>query len=127
MVRGGHHDNRDGLRNGTWKGPGAVVEYAYGRVVIGAQMGPPKGIKQGLQLGITNNIRRRVRQHKDKQVAGFTKRYNITRLLYYECFRDVNAAIAHEKRIKGWVRQKKLDLIVSVNPDWNDLSDDWYD
>ena len=80
-----------------------------------------------LYTGMTNNIRRRVMQHKDKHVAGFTKQYNITRLIYYKCFTDVHAAIAREKRIKGWVRQKKLDLIASVNPEWNDLSDGWYD
>ena len=80
-----------------------------------------------LYTGMTNNIRRRVRQHKDKLVPGFTRRYNITRLIYYECFTDVHAAIAREKRIKGWLRQKKLDLIASTNPQWDDLSAGWYD
>jgi len=80
-----------------------------------------------LYAGVTNNIRRRVRQHKDKLVAGFTRKYNITRLIYYECFTDVHAAIAREKEIKGWVRRKKLDLIASVNPQWDDLSAEWYD
>ena len=80
-----------------------------------------------LYTGVTNNIRRRVRQHKDKLVPGFTRKYNIDRLLYYECFTDVYAAIAREKRIKGWVRRKKLDLIASVNPLWADLSEGWYD
>ena len=80
-----------------------------------------------LYTGMTNNIRRRVMQHKDKHVAGFTKQYNITKLIYCECFTDVHAAIAREKTIKGWVRKKKLDLIASMNPEWNDLSDDWYD
>ena len=80
-----------------------------------------------LYVGMTNNIRRRVRQHKDKLVAGFTRKYNITRLIYYECFTDVYAAIAYEKRIKGWVRRKKLDLVDSVNPQWDDLSDGWYE
>ncbi len=80
-----------------------------------------------LYVGVTNNIRRRVRQHKDKLVAGFTKRYNITKLIYYESFTDVHAAIAREKRIKGWVRRKKLDLVATINPQWGDLSDGWYD
>jgi putative endonuclease len=60
-------------------------------------------------------------------VRGFTSKYNITRLLYYECFADVHCAIRREKIIKGWVRQKKLDLIGSTNPSWLDLSADWYD
>ncbi len=80
-----------------------------------------------LYTGMTNNIRRRVREHKDKLVAGFTRRYNLTRLVYYECFTDVWAAIAREKQIKGWVRRKKLELIASINPQWRDLSEDWYD
>ncbi len=77
--------------------------------------------------GVTNNIRRRVRQHKDKLVAGFTRKYNIDRLIYYECFTDVHAAIAREKTIKGWRRKKKLALIASVNPQWLDLSEEWDD
>jgi putative endonuclease len=80
-----------------------------------------------LYTGVTNSIRRRVRQHKDHLVPGFTRKYRIDRLLYYECFTDVYAAIAREKQIKGWLRRKKLDLIASLNPAWNDLSEDWYD
>lgn len=80
-----------------------------------------------LYTGVTGNIKERTWQHKDGLVEGFTKRYNITRLIYYECFGDVNSAIAREKQIKGWVRRKKLDLIAAVNPEWGDLSDDWYD
>lgn len=80
-----------------------------------------------LYIGVTNNIRRRVREHKDKLVAGFTRRYRITRLIYYECFTDVHAAIAREKKIKGWVRRRKMDLVASTNPEWADLSDGWYD
>ena len=80
-----------------------------------------------LYTGVTNNIRKRVWQHKTKLVPGFTSRYNITQLLYYECFTDVHCAIRREKVIKGWVRQKKLDLIASTNPDWLDLSEEWYD
>jgi putative endonuclease len=80
-----------------------------------------------LYTGVTNSIRRRVRQHKDKLVAGFARKYNIDRLIYYECFTDVRAAIAREKTIKGWLRAKKLALIASVNPQWQDLSEEWYD
>ena len=78
-----------------------------------------------LYTGVTNNLARRVSEHKQKLVPGFTAKYNITRLVYYEAFRDVRAAIACEKRIKGWLRSKKIDLIESVNPKWKDLSDEW--
>ena len=80
-----------------------------------------------LYTGLTNNIQRRIRQHKDKLVPGFASTYNITKLLYYECFADVPTAIAREKEIKGWRRRKKLDPIASTNPKWEDLSADWYD
>jgi len=79
-----------------------------------------------LYAGVTGNIKARVWQHKNGLVEGFTTKYNITRLIYYECFGDVSSAIAREKEIKGWVRRKKLDLIASVNPQWDDLSGDWY-
>jgi putative endonuclease len=80
-----------------------------------------------LYAGVTGNLRERIWQHKSGLVAGFSKRYNITKLIYYECFSDVNSAIAREKQIKGWVRRRKLDLIASVNPEWDDLSADWYE
>ena len=80
-----------------------------------------------LYTGMTNNLERRVYQHKEKLIEGFTKRYNVTRLAYYEIFGDVRDAIAREKQIKGWRRSKKIALIESMNPKWKDLSDDWYD
>lgn len=79
-----------------------------------------------LYTGMTNNIKKRADEHKNKLVEGFTKKYNIDRLLYFETFGDVPSAIAREKTIKGWLRIKKLDLIRTVNPDWRDLSEDWY-
>jgi putative endonuclease len=79
-----------------------------------------------LYVGVTNDLHCRVWQHKQKLIEGFTKRYNITRLAYYEETSDVKAAIAREKQIKGWVRRKKIALIESQNPGWKDLSDDWY-
>lgn len=79
-----------------------------------------------LCTGVTGMIRGRVWQHKTKQVEGFTKKYNIDRLVFYEAFTDVRSAIAREKQIKGWVRRKKLELIVSLNPEWHDLSDGSY-
>jgi putative endonuclease len=80
-----------------------------------------------LYVGVTNNLELRVHQHKSKTIEGFTKRYNITCLVYYTAFEDVIAAIAAEKRIKGWVRARKVALVEETNPDWRDLSADWYE
>src|SRR5713101_174423 len=80
-----------------------------------------------LYTGITGNLSRRVFQHKNKLVAGFTSRYNLTRLVYYECFVYPDAAIDREKEIKGWRRSKKIKLIESMNPRWDDLAKDWGD
>jgi putative endonuclease len=80
-----------------------------------------------LYTGVTGNLKRRVWQHKTKEVKGFTQKYNIDRLIYYETFGDVWSAIAREKQIKGWVRRRKLELIASMNAEWHDLSDGWYD
>jgi putative endonuclease len=79
-----------------------------------------------LYIGVTNNLVRRVYEHKKHLVEGFTKRYNVTRLVYYEETHDVYAAISREKEIKGWLRSKKIALIKSVNPSWSDLSEEWY-
>jgi len=79
-----------------------------------------------LYTGMTNSIERRADEHKRALVPGFTSRYNITRLVYYETYNDVTEAIAREKQIKSWRRRKKLDLIVSMNPRWEDLAGDWY-
>ena len=79
-----------------------------------------------LYTGITNNLERRVYEHKNKLIEGFTKKYNITKLVYYEISNDVEAAIAREKQIKGWLRRKKIALIESVNPQWKDLSKGWF-
>jgi putative endonuclease len=80
-----------------------------------------------IYTGVTNNLERRVQEHKDKLISGFTKKYNITELLYYEETNDVYAALAREKEIKGWLRVKKIALIETMNPEWKDLSLDWYD
>jgi putative endonuclease len=80
-----------------------------------------------LYTGVTNNLERRVQEHKSKKTPGFTAKYNITQLAYFEETNDVQAAIAREKQIKGWLRIKKIELIESLNPDWRDLSKDWYD
>ena len=80
-----------------------------------------------LYTGVTGNLKRRVWQHKTKEVKGFTRKYNIDKLIYYETFGDVWSAIAREKQIKGWVRRRKLGLIGSMNAEWRDLSEGWYD
>lgn len=77
-----------------------------------------------LYTGITNNLERRIYEHKHKLIDGFSKKYNLNKLVYFEEFHDVNDALSSEKRIKGWLRKKKIDLIESQNPRWNDLSRD---
>ncbi len=74
-----------------------------------------------LYTGITNDLRRRVYEHKEEMVEGFTKKYNIRKLVCYEIFRDVNSAILREKQIKGGSRAKKIELVNSMNPEWRDL------
>ena len=76
-----------------------------------------------LYIGVTGNLERRTYEHKAQLVDGFTKRYNLHKLVYYECTENVHSAIAREKQLKGWTRAKKNALINSVNPNWNDLSD----
>jgi putative endonuclease len=74
---------------------------------------------------MTNGLARRIRQHKEKLVPGFTQKYHVDRLVHYEAFDDVRSAITREKRIKGWRRQKKIALIETTNPRWIDLSAEW--
>ena len=83
--------------------------------------------RTSLYTGVTNDLERRVYQHKQKLAEGFTKRYNITMLAYYETTNDVQSAIRRERQIKGWLRSKKVALIESMNPLWVDLSDGWYE
>ncbi len=78
-----------------------------------------------LYTGVTNDIYRRVCEHKQKLTKGFTAKYNISMLVYCETTDDVQSAIRRENQIKGWVRAKKIALIESVNPQWRDLSDGW--
>jgi putative endonuclease len=80
-----------------------------------------------LYTGITNNIWFRVLTHKRKKQPGFTQKYNITRLVYCEETNYIHDALAREKEIKGWRRNKKIKLIESLNPKWVDLAEDWYD
>ena len=79
-----------------------------------------------LYTGVTNNLMRRVGEHKQKLIPGFTSKYNITMLVYYESTPDIHLAIAREKQIKGWLRARKIALIESNNPEWKDLSEAWF-
>ena len=74
-----------------------------------------------LYIGVTNDIRRRVFEHKSKTVKGFTSRYNVDKLMYFEEYSDINEAIKREKQLKKWNRQWKIDLIEKDNPEWKDL------
>jgi putative endonuclease len=78
-----------------------------------------------LYTGVTSNLERRMDEHKQKLVEGFTKKYNIDMLVYYEVTNDVREALEREKQVKAWRRSRRLDLIESMNPDWRDLSDGW--
>lgn len=75
--------------------------------------------------GVTNDLERRMSEHKQKLLSGYASRYNIQRLMYYEVTNDIGAAIAREKQIKAWTRAKRVALIESVNPEWRDLSAQW--
>jgi putative endonuclease len=79
-----------------------------------------------LYTGVTNDLERRVYQHKNTLIEGFTKKYNINQLLYFESCSDVNSAITREKQIKGMLRSKKMELIKAVNQEYRDLSEGWF-
>ena len=79
-----------------------------------------------LYTGVTNDLARRVYEHKRSLISGFTSRYHITRLVYFEQFDNVRDAIAREKQLKGWVRSRKTRLIERKNPAWEDLADAWF-
>ena len=83
--------------------------------------------KEGvLYTGVTNNLERRMYEHKNKLIPGFASKYNLKKLVYFEQTIDVNAAITREKQIKGWLRKKKIALIESMNPEWKDLTEVWH-
>ncbi len=75
-----------------------------------------------MYVGVTNDLMRRIYEHKNKLIKGFTRHYNIQKLVYFEHSPDINAAIAREKQLKGWRRAKKNALVETVNPEWRDLS-----
>ena len=78
-----------------------------------------------MYLGVTNNLERRLYEHKNKLIKGFTEKYNVNKLVYFEETQDVTAAIAREKEIKKWRREKKNQLVNRMNPNWKDLSSGW--
>ncbi len=80
-----------------------------------------------LYIGVTNNLERRIFEHKKKLVEGFTKKYDLDTLVYFENFQYVNDAIIREKNMKKWKRQWKINLVEEENPDWKDLAHDWFD
>ena len=79
-----------------------------------------------LYVGMTNNLERRVFEHKNGVLEGFTKKYGLNTLIYFEVHQNVNDAILREKQLKKWKRQWKIDLVEKENPDWNDIAQDWY-
>jgi putative endonuclease len=78
-----------------------------------------------LYIGVTNDLERRMFEHKNKLIEGFTKQYGLDKLVYFETYQYVNDAIKREKNMKKWKRQWKITLIEKENPMWNDLSEDW--
>jgi putative endonuclease len=95
-------------------------EHHYSVYVLGSLSGT-------LYIGITSNLPFRVKQHKEHTFRGFTANYDVDRLLYYETYGEVSKAIAREKELKGWLRERKIALIAKSNPQWRDLSRGWYD
>ena len=80
-----------------------------------------------LYVGMTNDLMLRILQHKDKLVEGFSKKNSITMLVYYEATNDIVAAISREKQLKRWSSSEKIALVESTNPQWSDLSAEWYE
>ena len=78
-----------------------------------------------MDIGMTNNLKRRLYEHKNKLMNGFTKKSNVNKLVYYEHTTDVHTALAREKEIKRWRREKKNNLVMTMNPEWKDLSLEW--
>ena len=77
-----------------------------------------------MYIGVTNNLKRRVYEHKNEIIDGFTKKYHVHKLVYYETTTDVKAALEREKQLKGWKREKKDSLVTDMNPNWKDLYDE---
>jgi len=97
---------------------GLTMEYKFWVYMVASQTGT-------LYIGMTNNIERRMSEHKSGEFEGFAREYGCNRLVYYESFDEVQKAINREKQLKGWVRRKKIALIESMNPRWADLAERW--
>jgi putative endonuclease len=95
-------------------------EHCYSVYIVGSISGT-------LYVGVTGNLQFRIRQHKEHTFRGFTAKYDVNRLLYYETHVDVAVAIRREKQLKGWKRARKIELIGKANPQWKDLSRGWYE
>jgi putative endonuclease len=95
-----------------------VKEHQYFVYIMSSRSGT-------LYIGVTNSVYRRALQHKAGKVEGFASQYGCTRLVYYEGFDDVHKAIGREKQLKGWTRAKKITLIETKNPRWEDLAEKW--
>ncbi len=80
-----------------------------------------------LYIGVTNNLERRIFEHKNKLIKGFSSRYNLNKLIYFEIFQSINEAIKREKNMKKWKREWKIKLIIEKIPNWNDLSNNWFE
>jgi putative endonuclease len=93
-------------------------EYHFYVYILGSR-------SRNLYIGLTNNLRRRLSEHREHRPGTHTASYNIDRLLYFECFQYVRSAIAREKELKDWNRALKVELIEKVNPTWQDLATDW--
>lgn len=78
-----------------------------------------------IYIGVTNNLQRRIKEHKSEQIEGFTKKYHIHKLVYFEEYSEVNDAIKREKQLKGWIRSKKNSLIATKNPKWEDWGENF--
>ena len=85
------------------------------------------GHSRRMPTGVTNDLERRVYEHKKKLILGFTSRYSFHRLVFFEVVESPESAIQREKQIKGWTREKKLKLVESINPEWEDLSAGWFE
>jgi putative endonuclease len=94
------------------------MNYKFWVYIVGSQTGT-------LYVGMTNNIERRMREHKSGEVEGFASKYRCNRLVYWESFDEVQRAINREKPLKGWTRAKKIGLLESMNPRWADLAEKW--
>jgi putative endonuclease len=94
------------------------MNYKFWVYIVGSQTGT-------LYVGMTNNIERRMREHKSGEFEGFASKYGCNRLVYWESFDEVQRAINREKQLKGWTRAKKIGLLESMNPRWADLAEKW--